>query len=354
MSEQKQKSNKVSTSTDRIKAATLNVSCDNHANRMVENHGEQYNFKKRFDKQYDKLDSLGLDVIALQEIRLKENLDYMKDKMKDKYTVHYFKNNSSTMSFNNCLCIRKDSQWTKIDTKQYWTTLKDDIPALSKDPEARVPQIYEKEIKGDPHGRCMGVTVLQHKTSQRKILVASVQVVPFGETKAVQQKASLSLSGMARDITGEDCPVIIAGDFNIFNEDREGDTFEKIKEYANLNSLIEIPPKRLHIPSNGNKDDKIITDETKIGTFNPWSSDSYADVVYKQPLGYSKLDTIFASMSLECKEGVDVMPVSMDEGLNDPSNMSDEERKSHDELRYIFKDKLASDHFLLSATFTLK
>ncbi|CAH1776573.1 unnamed protein product [Owenia fusiformis] len=342
-----------------IKVASMDVSCDTHAWKVKEKHGEEYGFEQRFGVQFDEIEKQEADVVNLQEIRFPENLEIIKERKGEKYNVHHFYNNKDGMSFHSLICVRKDihCEWKDISSKHYWTTIDKNTrkPMLSSDPNARVEKNESENIKGDPHGRCVGVVVLEHKKTSKKLLIASVHVVPFGQTKAAQQMASLSLANMACDITGEDCPVILAGDFNIFNDEREDGTFQLINKYAKSLSLREIPLKKMTIPD---MDDVI--DPEQIGTFNPWSTDTNAEMVYKQPLGYSKLDAIFASTSLECKDGVTVYPVLMRKGkgasmdLNDPSKMSDEDKKTHTKLRYMFKDKLASDHFLLTAKFTFK
>ncbi|CAH1776571.1 unnamed protein product [Owenia fusiformis] len=339
--------------TCQIRVVTMDVSCDIHAQKMSEKH-EDYDFQKRFKKQFQAIESLKPDVVNLQEIRYKKNLDLIKSLKEDNYVVHHFKNNDSDMSFNNCICVRKKGNWKEITSKHYWTTIIDGKPALSEDKNARVPAIEEQDIKGDPHGRCVGVVLLQHKElPDCKIIIATTHVVPFGKTKAIQQKASLSLADMACDIAGEDCNVIIAGDFNIFNDDRESGTFREIEEFSEEHKIREIPLKRLHIPGQDGRPYEIVTDINQIGTFTPWTSDPYSTEVFQQPLGFSKLDAIFASNSLECKDGVDVRPVLMYKGLNNLADMSDDE-KDYDKYRYMFKDRLASDHFLLSATFLVK
>ncbi|CAH1776570.1 unnamed protein product [Owenia fusiformis] len=357
---------KISTGTT-IKLCTLDVSCDTTANKAHKKYGEEYDFKIRFPKQIEAFDSLQPDVVNLQEVRYKDNLECVISEMKKKgYIVHSFYNNTQPMSFNNFICVRRDGNWEETLVKHYWTAMRENGDSyLSDDESARVPP--SENQRGDPHGRCVGVSVLKNKLIPTlKVIVASIHVVPFDDsTKRVQQEACLSLAKMTQTISGDDTiPVIIAGDFNIFNEDRENKTkFDRFKTFASDLNLREIDLQKMIIK------EKIITDQAhigtcveqptimeedpkKIGTFTPWSFDSFSDIVYKQPLGYSKLDAIFASKSLECKDGVTVRPILM-KPLNDLSKMSSEEKEmGMDELRFRLKDVLASDHFLLTAEFT--
>ncbi|CAH1776568.1 unnamed protein product [Owenia fusiformis] len=322
--------------------------------------GDSLSFIQRFIMQVGMILCLLPDVITLQEIRGKENKKIVREKLKEKgYESRFFHNNDSDNTFYNCIGIRssnfgKDCSWKEVGSKHYWTTIDDaGVPCLSENKDARIPAIPEKGVEGDEWGRCVGVTVLQHKTSLKKVIVASIHVVPFGETKVLQQKACLSLANMTRGITGEakDCPVIIAGDFNFFDEERKSKSFKDWEDYVLALNLRETPLKRMEI--SGINEKGVIEDESLIGTYTPWSTDKYAHVIYKQPLGYSKLNAIFASNELQCKDGVTVQPILM-KHLNELSKMTPEEKKTGmDELRFRLKDILASDHFLMSAEFTL-
>nr|XP_002131393.1 uncharacterized protein LOC100175991 [Ciona intestinalis] len=307
-----------------LRVLSQNVSCDTHSVKLTSSLGDEFSFENRIKVTIDNLAKLKADVIALNEIRIKEKVEFTKQLLENKgFSVFLFWNNENDMSFRNIIAISKQSKWNQTKWEHKWVSVNEqNQPCLSN---------VFSTIQGDQHGRCVGIVYLQHKDTKKQVCVAVSHVVPFGEVKYLQQKALMSLN---IDNHKLDPPVstIIAGDLNRFDEDKE--IFQQqIKNFK----LQELQFSKLVIKHSQNN---LIRTNKDVGTFNPWPVDKmlYEDKSYMaQPMSYSKLDLQVCSNDMTIKQAEVHASMLKPPNLTEPS-------PGVNEVRHILDKVMSSDH----------
>uniref|UniRef100_H2YQH0 Endonuclease/exonuclease/phosphatase domain-containing protein n=1 Tax=Ciona savignyi TaxID=51511 RepID=H2YQH0_CIOSA len=317
-----------------ISVVSQNVSCDTHSQKLESALGKEFSFRNRITKTIENIVRLKPDVIALNEIRLSNNVEYTEKKMiENGYTAFNFANNPHDLAFRNIIAIsNKQKEWKLISKEHKWLNVNErNQPCLSTE---------LKLIEGDSHGRCVGLLYLQH-TSKKKVCVAVTHVVPFGKVKYLQQQAMMSVN-LENLQQAPPIPTIIAGDLNRFWD--ESDVFDQhLEKYK----LQELNPTELVIKY-GTTEMKYLKGD--VGTFTPWPVDSvlYNDTSYmKNPMEKSRLDVQLCTTSTSSMDLISIIRAEVHASMLLSPNTNAEPNPNIDKVRQILDKTMSSDHLAI-------